>query len=115
MDWLVSVLEYIAGSFNEIVFFFTTSVPDMISRMFVYGIEYAVLLKINTSLWFAQFAFGIAQQIMADLGLPALIVSSLSGLPADLQWVLGGLRFADSLNFILDALTARFVMNFMGW
>ena len=115
MDFLQSVLEAIATASNEIMLFFTVYIPDMIERFVAYFIEYSIMLKLKFFIWSVDFAFGVAGHIMTDLGIPSLITSSLGNLPADLQYVLSGLRMADSLNFVLDCVAARFVMNFMGW
>lgn len=100
----------IEGIYNTIVGF-----PDFIEKVFAYLIEFTIYLKFYFYLQSVEFAYGVAQQLSANMGVFELINSALAGLAPEQAAVLETFGFREGFTIIINALTTRFVLNFMGF
>lgn len=108
-------LDYASGFFNSIWLFFTVDVPNFILNIFLYILEYAILLKINSLIFFTEFAFSLSVSFLDSINLVDILNSSISQLDSDILQTLVDVRFFDGVQLIIEAFVARFILDMMGW
>ena len=91
----------------------TNSVPSMIERFFAWVLEWAVLIKAYLFYSSVQFAWGVSSVILEDIALGSQLNAAIGFLPQDLQAALIQLRLLDGVEIIIQALVARFAMDFI--
>lgn len=114
-SFITGFIDWVSGIAADVGVFFSESLPALIHRGMAYAIEWAMYIKLQLFLQSAQIAYGIAEQIAADLNLTGYLSSAVSNLPSDLQYALSTWGVPNCINFVLHCLLTRFVMNFMGW
>lgn len=106
-DWFVIF-------FNDI-YEVVEGTPSFIERSFAYFIEFAVYLKFLFMLETLDFAYGVAQSLIINIGLDSLISDAVSRLPAEYRGTFQAMGLLKSITMLCEAWMVRFVMNFMGW
>ncbi len=74
-----------------------------------------VVSKLKFMLWTLNFSWGVASQIMFNLGVGNYISQAFSGLDPVLMGYLNFFRVPESLNLIIQAFTTRVTLRVMGW
>ena len=110
-----SFLDWLKTPFYEIYYFFTESIPALLTRATAYFIEWAVYLKFYLMLESLDFAYSVASQIMADLNLAGYLSTAVDGLPSNVKAVMAMWGLGNCFNLIIHAWLTAFVMDFMGW
>lgn len=108
-------INYLASLMVDIHAFFVDGVPYIVSRTLAYVVEIGLYLKIEGELMMLKVGFAVAQQILQDINISAILQPLFSSLPSSLQWFLVQSGFLDGANMILHAVVARFALNFLGW
>ncbi len=93
--------------------FFTQGIYTLWTKLIAYLIEIWTIFSINSAIFFMGVANDIAQQILADLNISAILASAYASIDVDLMYFLTSLRVPESLNNILSGLATGFVMRFM--
>ena len=88
--------------------------PSFFERAFAYVIEYSVYLKFYFMLQSVEFAFGVAQSLISNLGLMDAINATFAGLSVEHRNILETYGAREGLTMIINAMMTRFVLNFMG-
>jgi len=89
--------------------------PNFIEKIFAYIIEFTVYIKFYLMLHTLEFAYGVAQSLIVNIGLDSLIADSISNLPSDYRNTFQAMGFLKGITIICEAYAVRFVLNFMGW
>ncbi|MCE2597239.1 hypothetical protein K6Y31_20915 [Motilimonas cestriensis] len=111
----VTALEQVMQNLQDIADFFTIGIPDLVSRVIAYAIEFAVYLKVLSFVFMLELATDVAKHIMLDLNLTAHINTAFSSIPPDIGYFLIKFRFPDCVSFLFECYITRFVLNFLGW
>lgn len=112
---MMDFYNWISSSLNDIHAFFTDGVPYIISRSLAYVVEIGLYLKIQSEIMMIKIGFSVAQQIMTDINISAVLQPLLNSLPSGLKWFASASGIIDGINIVLHALAARFALNFLGW
>jgi hypothetical protein len=107
--------DWMASSFNDVHAFFTDGVPYIVSRTLAYIVEVGLYLKIQSEIMMIKIGFAVAQQIMTDINISAVLQPLFNSLPSGLKWFASASGIIDGINIVLHALAARFALNFLGW
>ncbi|HIF9335648.1 TPA: DUF2523 family protein [Photobacterium damselae] len=91
-----------------------TGVPSFLQEMFAYLIEYTVYLKFYFLLQSVEFAYGVAQSLISNLGLMDLVNSALGNLTIQQRNILETYGAREGLVILINSMMTRFVLNFMG-
>ncbi|ELB2763879.1 DUF2523 domain-containing protein [Vibrio alginolyticus] len=89
--------------------------PTFIERAFAYIIELYAYLQFYVALQTVEFAYGVAQALITNIGLDSLLTDAISRLPSEYHSTFQALGFLKAITIICEAAVVRFVLNFMGW
>ncbi|RJG36618.1 hypothetical protein D1Z90_20310 [Motilimonas pumila] len=95
--------------------FFTIEIPDLISRIIAYMLEFVVYAKVVSMLFMMQLASDVAGHILNDLNITQHISTALTALPTDVAYFASRLRLPDCIMFLFECYMTRFVLNMVGW
>jgi len=111
---LLPSCAYASDSVFESMLSVIVDFPDFIEKAFAYFIEWAVYVKFVLYLHSLEFSFGVAQHLVANLGLMDAVNSAMSMLSAEQRAIFETYGAREGLVIIINGLMTRFVMNFMG-
>lgn len=89
--------------------------PTFIERAFAYIIEFYAYLQFYVALQTIEFAYGVAQALITNIGLDSLLTDAISRLPSEYHSTFQAFGFLKAITIICEAAVVRFVLNFMGW
>ena len=89
-------------------------VPSMIERAFASFVQYSMLAKISFQLMMIKFALGVAQSLMIDLNITAMVKTVFQNIPASIGHYLNLYDIPNMIQFSIECVTTRFVLAFMG-
>ncbi len=108
-----TVISWFAENFQNITDAFAYT-PTLIQQIFAYVIEYAVVIKLQMQIMGLEFAYGIAISMIDNLGINQLLNEALGTLDPDQRQVIGAYGIGVGIMRVIEALTTRFVLNFLG-
>ncbi|WP_415721607.1 DUF2523 family protein [Photobacterium ganghwense] len=109
-----SLVTWFVGLINEFWAWFEHS-PTFFERMFAYLIEFAVYVKFYLFLQTLEFAHGVAQALISNIGLDSLVSDAIGGLSSEHRQVFAAFGVLKAITIMMEAAVTRFVLNFMGW
>ncbi|WP_415721573.1 DUF2523 family protein [Photobacterium ganghwense] len=109
-----SLITWFVGLTNEFWAWFEHS-PTFFERMFAYLIEFAVYVKFYLFLQTLEFAHGVAQALITNIGLDSLVSDAIGGLSGEHRQVFAAFGVLKAITIMMEAAVTRFVLNFMGW
>lgn len=89
-------------------------VPSFLEEMFAYLIEYTVYIKFYFYLQSVEFAYGVAQSLVSNLGLMDLVNAAFADLSPQHRNILETYGAREGIVMIVNSMVTRFVLNFMG-
>jgi hypothetical protein len=95
-------------TFQDLVF---NDVPNMLQRFTAYVIELAVKVKLAIQLAAIEFAWGVAKQMLLNIGIMSEITAQVGALNQDVKQALVDMRLFDGLNIVLTAHMTRYVLG----
>lgn len=106
---LLDFIKWLADWFNDGIYgWFEQAVAWAFTELFI--------LWLQIKLWALKFAWGVANNLLTNLGVSATIASAWGALPSDLMQTALFFRVPDALNLLLAAGVTRFVLSFVpGW
>lgn len=107
--------DSISSFFMSIWEYLTVDIPLFFQSLFVYILKYIVLAKIDSLIWFTEFAYSIAVSFIDNMNMTDVIQSSLGQLDSDIVQTLIDVRFFDCFQLIVEAFVARYILDFMKW
>lgn len=99
--------------FDWITQFFSTGIYDFATAALASLIEWLLLLKLQWMLWLLQFAWGIAQTLITNLGISEALRTAWNNLDSEVLSMLMFFRVPDAINLILGGFGTRFVLRFL--
>lgn len=112
---ITEFINWVSGMFVDIHSFFTDGIPYIITRTLAYIVEIGLYVKIQGEIMMIKVGYSVAQQILQDFNISAILQPLMSSLPSSIQWFLFQSGMVDGMNMILHALVTRFALNFLGW
>ena len=82
--------------------------------MFAYIIEYSIVIKLKMQLMGLEFAYGVALSMIDNLGVNQILNEALNTLDPDQRQIIGAYGIGVGIMRIIEAMTTRFVLNFLG-
>lgn len=107
-------VNWVVELFNDI-YEVVHHTPSFIERSYAYMIELYVYLQFYVALQTIEFAYGVAQALITNIGLDSLLTDAISRLPAEYQSIFKAFGLLKGITIICEAAVTRFVLNFMGW
>ncbi len=93
----------------------TVDIYPFLEEVFAQLITWVLVWKIKAQIFFVSFSWGVAKNILINIGLSGVISSAWASLDSQLVGYLTFLRLPECINLLLQAIVTRFVLNFMGW
>jgi len=103
ISWIV---DFLSGSSGYIT--------DLLEKWTAHLIEAAVVAKIKIEIWAVKFSWGVAADILKDIGAADAINAGLDALPSEIHEMLNYFGFPAAINTILNAAVTKFVLRFLG-
>lgn len=103
IDWLINWLNGDEGIY------------DFFEELLEEAVAWMVIAKMEFMLWTLKFSWGVAKQIMFNLGIGDQLGSAFSSLDPMVLGYLNFFRVPESLNVIVQACITKFVLRVMGW
>jgi hypothetical protein len=107
--------DSVSSFFMSIWEYFTVDIPLFLKTFLIWLLEYIILAKINSMIFFSQVAYSIASTFIDNLSLVSVIQSSIGQLDSDIVQTLIDVRFFDAFTLIMEAFVARYILDFMKW
>lgn len=95
-------------TFKDLVFL---DVPSLLQRWVAYLIELSVKIKLYIEIKAVEFAWGVAKQLLLNIGIMSEITAQVGALNQDLKQALVHMRLFDGLNIVLTAHMTRYVLG----
>lgn len=108
-----SIIKYTFDTFDFIQEMFFHA-PTTLEYMFAYVIEYVILISLKLEFKALEFSHGIAVAMLDNLSFDALLNSAFSNLPTEQKAMVGAYGIGAGMTRIVEAMTTRFVMDFIG-
>jgi hypothetical protein len=113
MDFLSDIaggIQWIADWLNG-----DTGIYAFFEELLQEAVAWMVIAKLEFMLWTLQFSWGVAKQIMFNLGLGEYLSEAFRGLDPKLMGYLNFFRVPESVNMLVQAYITRFTLRVMGW
>ncbi|PPK71890.1 uncharacterized protein DUF2523 [Methylobacter tundripaludum] len=114
---MIDLLNYL---FDSVYTFFTFTYRFLTDGLYTFAtwaftqfVEASTLAYLNFMLWVLPFVWGVAKNIINDLGITSLLSSAWSSIDSKALAYLTVLRLPDSLNLIISAYFTKFVLKFI--
>lgn len=107
---MAELLEAIVGIYD----FVTTGIWDGAEQIYAYYVQWVVVAKIKTMTWAAGFAWGVAENILVNVGLSQMINDAWGQLDSVTMSYMTFFKLPEGINILLQAHLTRFVMKVMG-
>lgn len=114
MDYLYSVIEFLAGIGSDVKHFLF-SIPDMIMNVFAYAWLWLIKLYLYLELSMIKLAFKVATMLLKDYEVYTVLNGAFNQLSPDLRHVCYAIGIVDAIRIIIDAAATAFVLRVMGW
>ncbi|WP_299013268.1 DUF2523 family protein [uncultured Photobacterium sp.] len=105
-QWFIDVADHIDRFFEY--------TPSFIERMYAYVLKYSIKMKLVMMLESMKFAHGVASELLNDLSVYQFIDSAFSSLDPDVRNAAAAYGVGSAFMRVIEAMTTRFVMDFMG-
>lgn len=99
------------GLLKSLYNWFTDDIYDFVTEAFAYAIEWIVVGALQFKIWFAQFAWDIASNIMANIGLSQAINDAFAALDIQMIAYLTFFRLPEAINILFQALVTKFTIK----
>ncbi|WP_435101042.1 DUF2523 family protein [Arhodomonas sp. AD133] len=109
-SWVGELFE----GFQWILDWFNSGIYDFFVEWTAFFTQKAAIAAISAQVAAMQFAWDVARQILADIGVTGYINSAWGQLPADFRGVLGFFRIPEAVNLVANSYATRLVMQFLG-
>lgn len=121
MDTLIQFFTDVINFFNDVGSFFSdiwdyiqNGLYDFFTEWFAAFVIWSTVAEVKFKLFAIQFAWDVAQNILAQLNISSALAAAWSSIDSDLLNALTFFNIPDAINVILSARVTRFVLNFMG-
>jgi hypothetical protein len=105
------MFEFFSTTYNSFVEFMNSGVYEFITEFLAVFVKYYFLAIIEAKIFFIGIAWGVAQNLFANLGLSDSINQAWGNLDSTLLSYLTFFRLPEALNIIIQASITRFVLN----
>ena len=92
---------------------FSTGIYDFFVEWMAYFISSMVLLWFKLQLTGLDFAWGLAQTVIQNLGISSAIASAWNSLPVDIVSTARFFKVPEAFNILISAGVTRLVMSFI--
>ena len=115
MSVFVDVVNAVVGLQQTVTNFFAIDLVQLLTKFTAWFIQWYMVALWKAKLAALTFSWGVAQQIITNLGISAYLNSAWSSLDSQVLNMLTFLRVPDAVNMILSASITKFVFKFLGF
>lgn len=106
-------LGFIFDFFDWVADIWNTGIYDFFTEFVEWFVIKLATLYIEMKIGAVQFAWDVAQGVMAELNISAAIEEAFGYLPSDTRAALTFFRVPESVNVLVSGLLTRFVLRFL--
>jgi len=107
--------DSVASFFGSMWEYLTIDIPLFLKNFLTWLLQYIILAKVTSMIFFSQFAYTIASTFIDNLSLVDVIQTSIGSLDSDIVQTLIDVRFFDAFTLIMEAFVTRYILDFMKW
>jgi Protein of unknown function (DUF2523) len=115
MDFLLNFFNSTIDFFNFIINYFNNYIYYLVTQIYAQYIIYATIASIKAKIETITFAWDIAKQILDALSISEILAAIWEDIDSTTMSFIAFFRIPEAINNILNALVARFVIDFMKW
>ena len=108
---LKEVYDAITAFFVNFISFINEGIYSLLTEVFAQLVEWYVIAAIEFKIFVVGFLWGVAQNLLANIELSALINQAWSSIDSQLMSYLTFLRIPEALNILLQASVTRFILR----
>lgn len=108
VEWAQFVVDWLNGTNGG-------GVIGVLEKWTAHLIKEAIIGWIKIKLFVVKFCWGVAQELLRDLGVNGLLSSAWGLLDQQTRELLAWLKVPEGVTLILNASVTKFVMRFVGW
>lgn len=108
MEWLTESVQEILNWLNDGSYSFVT-------EFIAYAMIQMTIWKIEFMAWSVQFSWGIAQAILDQLNISALLDQAFASLDSYILGWVTYLKIPEAVNTLISGFVGKMVMRMMGW
>lgn len=103
MEWIAQIAMWLGDD-----------IYDFVTKIFAWAIEWYVVFLLQGKIFLAKFAWDIAKNIMANIGLSQAINIAWGYLDSQIIGYLTFFRLPEAINILFQALVTKFVLRIIG-
>lgn len=113
LDILQTIFDLVKNFFDGIWQFVTSGIYDLFTWSFAQIVESLTIAALDFILWALPFAWDVAQNIILDMQLDAILQSAWSNLDSQILGLASLLRIPDVVSLLMSASITKFVLRFI--
>jgi len=107
--------DSVASFFVSMWEYLTLDIPLFLKNFLTWLLQYIMLAKLTSMIFFSQLAYTVASTFIDNLSLVDVIQTSIGSLDSDIVQTLIDVRFFDAFTLIMEAFVTRYILDFMKW
>lgn len=108
-------MEWLTESVQEILNWLNDGSYGFVSELIAYAMVKLTIWKIEFMAWSVQFSWGIAQAILDQLNISALLDQAFASLDSYILGWVTYLKIPEAVNTLISGFVGKMVMRMMGW
>ena len=108
-------IDSVSSFFSSTWEYLTLDIPLFMKNFLTWLLQYIILAKVTSMIFFSQLAYTVASTFIDNLSLVTVIQSSIGQLDSDIVQTLVDVRFFDAFTLIMEAFVTRYILDFMKW
>lgn len=108
------MLAQLVEGWQYLIDFISSGIYEFVIETTAYMIKASVIFAVQIQIWFVQFSWDVAKEIIANLSITDEVITRYDGLNVDVKNTLGALMLPDAFNMIINAGVTKFVMRSIG-
>lgn len=107
---MVDGIQWLVDWFNG-----DEGIYDFFEDLLEEAVAWMVIAKLEFMLWTLKFSWGVAKEVMFNLGIGDHIASAFSSLDSTLMGYVNFFRIPEAVNILVQAYITKFTLRVMGW
>lgn len=108
-------MESLIDGVQWLIDYFNTGIYSFVKETLQELVSWIVIAKLEFQILMLEFSWGVAKNVLVNLGISQMIESSWASLDSDVLGYLTFFRVPEAFNLILNAYTTKIVLKVMGW
>lgn len=114
MDYIYSILEFIAGVGSDFKHFLF-GIPSFFMDMFAYAWFWAIKLWLEFKIAGVELAYKVTTMLLQDYEVYTVLNGAFNQLSPEYRAICHAIGIVEAIRIIIDAFATALVLRIMGW